>query len=107
MIARATAKDPEARYADALSLFNEFRQATGRIIETHAPTLTYEEEDSDTEIDNPYKGLRAFSEADAENFFGRETLIQQLLSRLGEGGELSRFLAVIGPSGSGKSSSYN
>ncbi|MBK9603011.1 MAG: PD40 domain-containing protein [Anaerolineales bacterium] len=48
--------------------------------------------------------MRAFSEADADNFFGRETLVQQLLARLGEGGDLSRFLAVIGPSGSGKSS---
>jgi WD40 repeat protein/serine/threonine protein kinase/DNA-binding XRE family transcriptional regulator len=104
VIARATAKDPEARYADALSLFKDFRQAAGRIIDTHAPTLTYEEEDSETEIDNPYKGLHAFSEADTDNFFGRETLVQQLLARLGEGGELSRFLAVIGPSGSGKSS---
>jgi WD40 repeat protein len=53
---------------------------------------------------NPFKGLRAFSEADAENFFGRETLVQQLLARMAEGGDLSRFLAVIGPSGSGKSS---
>ena len=104
VIARATAKEPEARYTDVLSLFHDFRQATGRIIDTHAPTLTYEEEDSDIQIENPYKGLRAFGEADTDNFFGRETLVQQLLARLGEGGELSRFLAVIGPSGSGKSS---
>ena len=64
----------------------------------------YEEEDVNIEIANPFKGLRAFNEADSENFFGRETLIQQLLARLSEGGDLSRFLAVIGPSGSGKSS---
>jgi hypothetical protein len=56
------------------------------------------------EIVNPYKGLRAFEEADAPDFFGREALTQQLLTRLGEGGDLNRFLAVIGPSGSGKSS---
>ena len=31
-------------------------------------------------------------------------MTQQLLARLGEGGDLDRFLAVIGPSGSGKSS---
>ncbi len=49
---------------------------------------------------NPYKGLRAFEEADAADFFGRDRLIAQLLERLGE----SRFLAVVGPSGSGKSS---
>ncbi len=53
---------------------------------------------------NPYKGLYAFEAADAPNFFGRESLIDQLIARLGETGEQSRFLAVIGPSGSGKSS---
>jgi hypothetical protein len=56
------------------------------------------------ETDHPYKGLRAFGEGDAQDFFGREALLQQLLIRLGEGGELSRFLTVVGPSGSGKSS---
>lgn len=53
---------------------------------------------------NPYKGLRAFQEADAPDFFGRQTLIEQLVARLGEPDELARFLAVVGPSGSGKSS---
>ena len=57
-----------------------------------------------TKLPNPYKGLRAFTEADAEDFFGREALIERLLARLGEGGEASRFLAVVGPSGCGKSS---
>ncbi|MGH6961716.1 MAG: ATP-binding protein, partial [Dongiaceae bacterium] len=56
------------------------------------------------DIANPYKGLRAFGEADAADFYGRETLTQQLLARLAEGGDLARFLAVVGPSGSGKSS---
>jgi WD40 repeat protein len=54
--------------------------------------------------ENPYKGLRAFQEADASEFFGREALTQRLLARLGESNPLARFLAVIGPSGSGKSS---
>lgn len=54
--------------------------------------------------DNPYLGLRAFSEADADNFFGRDSLIRRLLERMGESHDLSRFLAVIGASGSGKSS---
>ena len=49
---------------------------------------------------NPYKGLRAFEEADAVDFFGRELLTAHLVDRLHEG----RFLAVVGPSGSGKSS---
>jgi WD40 repeat protein/transcriptional regulator with XRE-family HTH domain len=53
---------------------------------------------------NPYKGLRAFQEADAPDFFGRESLAQRLHERLGEDAELARFLAVVGPSGAGKSS---
>ena len=48
----------------------------------------------------PYRGLDAFDEADAAFFFGREPDIQGLLERLKAG----RFLAVLGPSGSGKSS---
>jgi WD40 repeat protein/transcriptional regulator with XRE-family HTH domain len=104
VITRATEKDPEKRYADATSLFNDFRLAVGRMADSHPVTVIYEEEETDAEIANPFKGLRAFNESDAENFFGRETLVQQLLARLGEDGELSRFLGVIGPSGSGKSS---
>src|SRR5689334_20670408 len=53
---------------------------------------------------NPYKGLHAFQEADAPDFFGRETLTQRLCERLNEETELARFLAVVGPSGAGKSS---
>lgn len=49
---------------------------------------------------NPYKGLRAFGEDDAEDFFGREALTEHLVERLAQ----TRFLAVVGPSGSGKSS---
>lgn len=59
---------------------------------------------AEQEIRNPYKGLRAFQEADAPDFFGREALTQRLVSRLDETTELARFLAVVGPSGSGKSS---
>ncbi len=54
--------------------------------------------------ENPYKGLRPFQPADTRDFFGREELTATLLSRMSETGELVRFLAVIGPSGSGKSS---
>jgi WD40 repeat protein/class 3 adenylate cyclase len=49
---------------------------------------------------NPYKGLRAFEEADAADFFGREALTEHLVELLAT----TRFLAVVGPSGSGKSS---
>jgi len=50
---------------------------------------------------NPYKGLRAFGEDDAGDFFGRETLVNQLVAALTDG---ARLVALVGPSGSGKSS---
>jgi tetratricopeptide (TPR) repeat protein len=50
--------------------------------------------------DPPYKGLQSFDEADAEHFLGRERLTARLVGRLRD----SRFLAVVGASGSGKSS---
>ena len=60
---------------------------------------------------NPYKGLNAFREEDADHFFGRESLIDTLWQKIITRHELSsnrrdtsRFLAVLGPSGSGKSS---
>ncbi|MBE2183497.1 MAG: protein kinase [Anaerolineae bacterium] len=56
------------------------------------------------EQENPFKGLHAFQEADAKDFFGRAALTEKLLSRLSEIGESSRLLVVVGPSGSGKSS---
>lgn len=55
----------------------------------------------------PYVGLKTFRQEDARLFFGREALVQQALTRLRHrfGTPLEhRFLAVIGASGSGKSS---
>ncbi|MBK9782304.1 MAG: AAA family ATPase [Anaerolineales bacterium] len=48
----------------------------------------------------PYKGLDVFEEEDAELFFGREKLVDDLVSRVKD----SRTIFVTGPSGSGKSS---
>lgn len=48
----------------------------------------------------PYMGLQAFGEEDAQFFHGRESLTQQLVNKLSS----SAFLAVVGASGSGKSS---
>jgi WD40 repeat protein/serine/threonine protein kinase len=56
------------------------------------------------EPENPYKGLRAFQAADTRDFFGREKLTRKLISRLQEDAPYQRFLAIVGPSGSGKSS---
>jgi WD40 repeat protein/serine/threonine protein kinase/ABC-type sugar transport system substrate-binding protein len=120
----ATAKNPDLRYDDAVIFARDFKRAiseagAGRVQST-APhygdmivitdeTLNF----ADTSIDsasfsltvvNPYKGLRAFQEGDAEDFFGREELTQLLLKRLEEDDANAHFLAVVGPSGSGKSS---
>ena len=50
--------------------------------------------------DPPYLGLQYYDESNAERFFGREMLTAKLVAHLAK----SRFLAVIGDSGSGKSS---
>ena len=48
----------------------------------------------------PFRGLFPFRDDDQEFFFGREDLITRLTSRM----KTENFLAVLGPSGSGKSS---
>src|SRR6202023_889898 len=55
----------------------------------------------------PYRGLRVFDVDDASFFFGREALVQWLLNEVRpatEGQPVNRFLAIVGASGSGKSS---
>ena len=70
------------------------RSATSRISRiSHLP-----------EPETPYKGLQAFEAADHRDFFGREDLTEKLVRRLNEDHPMKRFLAVLGPSGSGKSS---
>jgi hypothetical protein len=41
----------------------------------------------------PYMGLDAFSEDDADRFFGRETLVSELAARV----KGSRFIVIAGP----------
>src|SRR5256886_16285539 len=60
---------------------------------------------------NPYKGLQPFQQEDQHDFFGRDALLDKLTStltgtlRIEQSGKSSaRLLAIIGPSGSGKSS---
>jgi WD40 repeat protein len=48
----------------------------------------------------PYPGLSAFTEADAGRFFGREAEVESLWSKLRQ----RKLLALIGPSGAGKTS---
>jgi len=53
---------------------------------------------------NPYKGLEAFDEADAVDFFGRAGLVDEILKRFADDGVRSRLVLVVGASGAGKSS---
>jgi transcriptional regulator with XRE-family HTH domain/DNA-binding beta-propeller fold protein YncE len=64
------------------------------------------QEDAPTPGLAPYKGLLFFDEADADLFFGREALTAQLTDRVTAltRDVSARFLAVVGASGSGKSS---
>jgi WD40 repeat protein/energy-coupling factor transporter ATP-binding protein EcfA2 len=48
----------------------------------------------------PYVGLEAFQASHSGYFFGRDPLIDRMVEKLANG----RFLAIVGPSGSGKSS---
>lgn len=48
----------------------------------------------------PYPGLRAFTREESHLFFGREGCVDSMIARL----DATRFLAVLGTSGSGKSS---
>ena len=108
VLRRATAELPHDRYADLDTLLADLRPALGPALPAAAGTA--EQATAPTEVfdlaarDNPYKGLRPFVESDAARFFGRERLVRTLLDRLAEPGDLARFLAVAGPSGSGKSS---
>ncbi len=66
---------------------------------------------------NPFKGLRSFETSDRRDFFGRESFLEKILGRLAANNSHipaqdsnkygNRFLAIIGPSGSGKSSLVN
>jgi serine/threonine protein kinase len=100
IIQQATAKDPAERFADMRELSAALLDGIRGEITIKVPEKP--EEAAALDLPNPYKGLRAFQEYDRQDFFGREALIDQLLQRMSEPKE--RFLAVIGPSGSGKSS---
>jgi hypothetical protein len=102
VLARALAKRPAERYPDVGAFAAAFRAAiaAGPTVGEAAARACW----LLLSVDNPYKGLLAFGEADAALFYGREALTQQLLARLAETGPHHRFLAVVGPSGSGKSS---
>jgi WD40 repeat protein/serine/threonine protein kinase len=107
---RATAKNPQNRYQDVMEFERAFRHSLGVVSRPVEADAFADLLDADltplqlTEIGNPYRGLRAFQEADADVFFGRESLTASLLERLQASNTAGRFIALVGPSGIGKSS---
>ena len=65
-----------------------------------ADGATFDGAHSGTTVVCPFKGLASFDVGDGGYFFGRERVIAELVARLAA----TTFLAVVGPSGSGKSS---
>jgi serine/threonine protein kinase len=128
VLRQATATDPTARYDNIETFADAFHRAVNQTI---VDSVTLETTASATDDAaavassalknfiqgsagirwrferrnrNPYKGLRPFEEVDADDFFGRDDLTRDIINRLTEDHPLVRFLAVVGPSGSGKSS---
>ena len=91
---RGTHSDPTQRYGRVTDLLRDLRQAFG------ADAVDASPDDGPVEVRNPFKGLGAFKEVDADDFFGRDELVAELVEHV----SAHRFTAVIGPSGSGKSS---
>jgi basic membrane lipoprotein Med (substrate-binding protein (PBP1-ABC) superfamily)/DNA-binding SARP family transcriptional activator len=106
------------RQAEALRAYERFRrlladelgldpspslqQLQGRILLQDASlTPVLAAPAGDTPPRNPFKGLRAFTEADEADFHGREELVEDLCATLRGGAPL---VALVGPSGCGKSS---
>ncbi len=97
VLQKATAKSAADRYQSVETFVTELSAVLGSRpgdSEDLAPLVHWSEER------NPYKGLRAFEESDADDFSGRSALVDQIVGRLGE----HRMVTVVGASGSGKSS---
>jgi WD40 repeat protein/transcriptional regulator with XRE-family HTH domain len=95
----------EARFVSALGLEEE-PKAVARLLDLAA---NVRREDAPAIGLSPYKGLNYFDESDADFFVGRETLTAKLIERVlalsaARSPNETRFLAVVGASGSGKSS---
>ncbi len=114
VLARATSSDPEVRFESMAELIVAWRDAVGRpegVLSPMFPSLSSSPDSPRRRAAralsatvsasvNPYKGLRAFTEGDASDFFGRDdvaALLHQTVMARG-------FVVVVGPSGSGKSS---
>src|SRR5512142_351663 len=95
----------EARFVSALGIEDE-PNVVARLLDLAA---NVRREDAPAPGSSPYKGLSYFDESDADLFVGREALtakLTELVLSLASHtqDETARFLAIVGASGSGKSS---
>jgi WD40 repeat protein len=93
IVRRCLHKDPAERFHSA----HDLALALEAVLDRPLPGSSRPDEHGERQ---PYPGLSAFTEADAPRFFGRESESATLWSRLKEG----RLVALIGPSGAGKTS---
>ena len=94
VVRRATDPDPRRRQQSIDELMAELRDAfavPASPTEAFVPTR------------NPYRGLEAFEQADAEDFYGRDRAVAEMVAVL----QHEPLLIVVGPSGIGKSSAVN
>jgi DNA-binding SARP family transcriptional activator/WD40 repeat protein len=98
VLMRATDAEPSRRFPTPQHFLRALRRAVGADVVALADSQR--EVASRTAVANPYKGLRAFTEADAIDFHGRDALVDEVLRTMAD----HRLVAVVGPSGSGKSS---
>ena len=89
VVDRCLMKKKEERWPDANALL--------RALEPFLPGRGTREFKVD---ESPYAGLASFQEADADRFFGRNSEIAAVVNRIRD----QALLAVVGPSGTGKSS---
>lgn len=111
VLARATAPHPDDRFPSVADFAHEWQVALATTAADQLRTTGEAAGPSRREVAstltsipvvgaNPYKGLRAFREADVADFCGRDELVERLVDAVSR----EPFVTVVGPSGSGKSS---
>ncbi|MGD2043880.1 MAG: BTAD domain-containing putative transcriptional regulator, partial [Acidimicrobiia bacterium] len=90
VVAVATAHEPADRFPDMTAFRSSLRDAVGPL---RLPTPKRVRR-------NPYRGLQPFDEGDRAMFYGRDDVVDSMLDLVVS----RRLVALVGPSGSGKSS---
>jgi hypothetical protein len=94
VVRRCLAKRPADRFSSGRAVEAALETVLASLGPGRAPAVRA------AEPRGPYPGLSSFTERDAERFFGREAEVEALWAKLRQRG----LLALIGPSGAGKTS---